>query len=197
MDSENVEGQHMYDSGKVEVNVEEIMRDIRRKIQMEEERLPSFESIPLRGERAQPGTVQEQVAQPGTVQEQMDWPLFMESLGYVNLNYDIPYYWSFGPNSIKTFLKRVVRKLVKCILPPILAKQNMMNANFVRCLNQLRCFVEDTRARDAVWSRDLEAIREGQRNSTEKLRELESYYEEQQLGQEKKLKNLFHQLGEM
>ena len=179
----------MYDAGKVEVNVEEIMRAIRRKIQMEEEAesLPSFESIPLRGERGQ----------PDVVQTQMDWPLFMESLGYVNLNYDIPYYWSFGPNSIKTFLKRVVRKLVKCILPPILAKQNMMNANFVRCLNQLRCFVEDTCAQGAKWSRDLETIREGQRDSTEKLRELESHYEEQQLEQEKKLKHLSHQLDEM
>ena len=154
----------MNDTGKVEVNVEEIMREIRRKIQMEEEaeRLPTFESIPLRGEKVQ----------PSAVQEQMDWPLFMESLGYVNLNYDIPYYWSFGANSIKTFLKRVVRKLAKCILPPILAKQNMMNANFVRCLNQLRCFVEDTRARDAKRSQDLEEIREGQRNNTEKLQEL-------------------------
>lgn len=154
----------MNDTGKVDVNVEEIMREIRRKIQMEEdaERLPSFESIPLRGERGQ--TV--------AAQEQMDWSIFMESLDYVNLNYNIPYYWSFGPNSIKTFLKRIVRKLVKCILPPILAKQNMMNANFVRCLNQLKCFIEDTRAQNAKWSHDLEALQEGQGNNTKKLQEL-------------------------
>ena len=135
----------MNDTGKIEVNVEEIMRNIRKEIQMEEEeeRLPSFESIPLRGE-----TVQVQG-------EKLDWPLFLESLSYVNLNYDIPYYWSFGPKSIRTFIKRVVRKLAKCILLPILFKQNLLNAHFVRCLNQIRFYIEKT---DLLFEQNTQKI---------------------------------------
>lgn len=60
-----------------------------------------------------------------------------KALQYINANYDIPYYWDMGPHGPKTALKRLVRKMMKCLIPPIMARQNEMNANFVRCINAL------------------------------------------------------------
>lgn len=142
----------------ITVNVEEIMKEIRRKIAMEEEarEVPTFDSIPIRGEEAK----------LAKSQENLDWPIFLNSLKYINLNYDIPYYWSFGPNSFKTFCKRVVRKIVKCIILPILSKQNQINAYTVRCINQLRYFAEEIQKRENT---DREAINNisGQLNGIE------------------------------
>lgn len=157
----------MSDTKKGHVDVEEIMRGIRREIQMEEEArtLPKFEDIPFRGAAPQ--------SAPTYVGTQVDWRVFLESLDYVNRNYDIPYYWSFGPNrSVKVFLKRVVRKLVKCIIPPILAKQNEMGARFVRCLNQLRWFVEETNAKNAELSAEIERLKGERAEQSDALRRL-------------------------
>lgn len=120
----------MADEKKIEVNVEEIMTEIRRKIQMETEvsQLPSFESVPIDGE----------VLQPPVSDDGIDWQLLSASLEYINRNYEIPYYWSFGASSVKTFVKRVVRKLARCIMLPILAQQNHINANVAKCISQLR-----------------------------------------------------------
>ncbi len=121
-----------------EINVEEIMGEIREQIRREAVMadIPSFEDIPIREEKTAATTDSTEA------EREKDWPFLLSSLQYANNGCDIPYYWSFGPNSPKTFAKRVVRKLLKCLIAPILAMQNNFNAHAVRCLNQLRYFVE-------------------------------------------------------
>lgn len=138
-------------SEQIEVNIEQIMEEIREKARIEADMqaLPAFESIPFRN------IPSEQRANEGK-----NWNEYMECLGYLNRNYEIPYYWSFGSNgSLKVFIKRVVRKLVKCILFPSLTKQNELNANYVRCLNQLRWVVEEQRAENEVLREEVRQLR--------------------------------------
>lgn len=122
----------MAEEHNVEVNVEQIMEEIREQIRREEEmkEIPAFESIPIREEVS--------AAEQDT---QSDLSKMEDSLRYLNVSYDVPYYWSFGPAGLKTFLKRVVRKLAKCLIPPILEKQNHFNAHVVNCLNIVKALL--------------------------------------------------------
>ena len=124
----------------IEVHVDEIMKEIRRNIQIEEEekQIPPFESIP----------VQNRTEVEPDASVSVDWPVLLDSLGYINLNYEVPYYNFLGPQSIKTFVKRVIRKLIRSIVNPIVNNQNILNAHFVRCLNQVRGLAETSKAQE-------------------------------------------------
>lgn len=153
-------------SEHIEVNVEEIMKEIRCKAQMEEDmqRLPVFESIPFHDEEAM---------QQSVCSTKQNWEEYLDSIGYLNRNYEIPYYWSFGSNSsFKVFIKRVVRKLAKCILFPILAQQNILNAHYVLCLNQLKSFVEESNAKNKELTAEVAQLRATEREHEQAVREL-------------------------
>ncbi len=91
-----------------------------------------------------------------------------KAVQYINANYDIPYYWDMGPRGLKTALKRLVRKVMKCLIPPIMARQNEMNANFVRCINSLSNMavnandqldgVRDDRRKLEILTKKMEAL---------------------------------------
>lgn len=158
------------------VDIEEIMREIRAQIQAEgpKEQVPPFHA-PVAGQNTEK-----------LQSSSDDWEEFMQNLRYVNLNYDIPYYWSFGPAGFKTFAKRVVRKLLKCLIPPILARQNEFNAHTVRCLNTMRYFMEEQRAEN----QKMKALEEQQCAENQKMKALE----EQQCAEVQKMKALQEQL---
>lgn len=80
------------------------------------------------------------------------------ALAYVNQNYEIPYYWVLGPKSLKTLLKRLVRKLIKCIIPPILEKQNRINKNTVLCLNQLSAFSKENALEIELYQQEVNSL---------------------------------------
>jgi len=107
------------------INIEEIMADIRKKIK--EENLTadmlSFEDVPYK----KPVQVQ-----PNTL-EAAD-----ESLRYLNTRYYIQPYKELKGNPIKVFFKKVLRKLVKFYIEPVVFEQNDFNANTVAVLNTLR-----------------------------------------------------------
>lgn len=138
------------------VNVEKIMEEIRREIQMEEalRDLPRFEDIPLDGgERPAPAEA------PAPAAGNVDWPLLAQSLDYLNRNYDIPYYWTFYGSKVKTFLKRLVRRLVKCILAPIVSMQDAVNTHVVRVCNNLKEAVVALMARADAHQGELARLR--------------------------------------
>ena len=132
---------------QLQINVEDIMREIRRSVNMEDDlaSMPRFADIPLR--TAEEVLPEEPVAIPtnmsGTENSRVNWDDMQESLRYVNGNYTIQYYWPFTGGRIKVFLKRVVRKLAKCLLLPIVVKQTEMNAFLVRCVNSLYASVTE------------------------------------------------------
>lgn len=132
------------------VNVEKIMEEIRREIQMEEalRDLPRFEDIPLDGGE-----------QPAPAEGNVDWPLLAQSLDYINRNYDIPYYWTFYGSKVKTFFKRLIRRLTKCILAPIVSMQDAFNTHVVRVCNNLKEAVVALMARTDAHQGELARLR--------------------------------------
>ena len=132
------------------IDVEQIMSEIREQIRREntELQMPAFEDIPVSGimVRQMPA-------------DEPNWAELEESLAFINSNYDIPYYWEFGGNTIKKFLKRVVRKLLKCLVPPILAKQNAMNSHIVRCLNAVRCYIDEDRRKAEIKDKEIAQLK--------------------------------------
>ena len=158
------------------VDIKEIMREIRAQIQAEgsKEQVPPFHAH----------VVGQNVEKPQSGSD--DWEQFMQNLRYVNLNYDIPYYWSFGPSGLKTFVKRIIRKLLKCLIPPILARQNEFNAHTVRCLNTMRYFIEEQRAEN----QKMKDLQEQQCAENQKMKDLQ----EQQRAEMQKMKDLQEQL---
>ena len=129
------------------VNIEEIMQEIRAQIRAEgvSEQVPQFRTPVVQSENGMPQSETTDV-----------WAQLLQELHYVNLNYDIPYYWNFGPAGLKTFAKRVVRKLLKCIIPPILARQIEVNAHTVRYMNAARCIMEKQQEENESLKRTLE-----------------------------------------
>lgn len=116
-----------------EINIEKIMEEIRQDIKNKGfvEIAPRFEDIPL------------SYSDMGMESEEFDRTEFQKSLDYINLNWDVPYYFNIGSKKITVFIKRVIRKLVKFLVWPINQKQNEMNANFVRSINQIRNYIDN------------------------------------------------------
>jgi len=98
--------------------------------------------------------------QPAVVDAPPDWTQLRGSLNYVNHNYEIPYYWTLGPRGLKTLLKRLVRKAGKCIIAPILERQNRFNRNAVCCLNQLSASLVESTLEGEVCLQELNALQE-------------------------------------
>ena len=115
----------------VAVNVEEIMQGIRKQLRMESdlESMPVFQDIPIRG--CDMHAVNEGDA------AQLEKDEIEAAMENINSSHSILYYWEFTGNRLKVFLKRVVRRLAKCLLLPIVEKQNELNANLVCCINNL------------------------------------------------------------
>lgn len=152
------------------VDVEEIMRQIRADIQMQEDlkSLPDFESIPLSGGEAL-------VVPVGY----LDWAIYRQSLDFINAHYEVPYYWTFTGNPVKVLFKRVVRKLLKCMLCPLLAMQNRFNAHVMRCLGQLKLYADDARETDEKLARETAELRRQVEELQEQVRRLSAQAETQ------------------
>lgn len=106
--------------------------------------------------------------------EEEHWDEFLESFQYMNNNYMIPCESNLGPSNIKTFVKRVVRKLTRSIIVPIVNMQNQFNANAVRCVNTERIFMENQQRTNEFLKAEnsqLKALIEKQKDELRKLQD--------------------------
>ena len=106
--------------------------------------------------------------------EEEHWDEFLESFQYMNNNYMIPCESNLGPSNIKTFVKRVVRKLTRSIIVPIVNMQNQFNANAVRCVNTERIFMENQQRTNEILKAEnsqLKALIEKQKDELRKLQD--------------------------
>lgn len=114
-----------------EINIEEIMKEIRQNIKergYDKEPL-SFDDIAIPEE-------------PVRVKSQVDMEALATELEFLNGNWnnaaDVPVGGGIG-----SFIKKFIRKSTAFIVRPIINFQNAYNASNVRCLNQLRVCVEE------------------------------------------------------
>lgn len=101
------------------INIEEIMAEIKRGIKEKglTADMLSFEDVPYRGS-----------AQGDNAEQALD---------YLRANYYIQPYKEFKGNPVKVFVKKVIRKLVKFYVEPVVLEQDDFNANAVTVLSSL------------------------------------------------------------
>lgn len=119
------------ETGKIEVNIEEIIQEIRREIQEKgyKETDLSFSDIPIPEARSG----QASAVSMGYTQEDLK-----NILDYLNANYlhDIMLPFESG-NPVAAVFKKAVRKMVRFLFYPVLAQQNAFNGSVVNALNIL------------------------------------------------------------
>lgn len=116
-----------------EINVEEIMEEIRKNIK---ER--GYDKEPLSFEEVQTS----QPALQGDVGYNADD--FLHELEYLNHNWNNNFQTPVASrNAIATFIKRVIRKCTRFIIFPIVNFQNAYNVSNVRCLNQIKEYMAE------------------------------------------------------
>ena len=98
------------------INIEEIMAEIKQKIKEQglTADMLSFEDVPYKKN-----------AQSGSASEALD---------YISTHYYIQPYKELQGNGIKVFFKKVLRKLMKFYVEPVVFEQNDFNANAVTAM---------------------------------------------------------------
>lgn len=101
------------------INIEEIMAEIKRGIKEQglTADMLSFEDVPFK-----------KTAQGGSASEALD---------YITSHYYIQPYKELKGNPVKVFIKKVIRKLVKFYVEPVVFEQNDFNANAVTVMKSL------------------------------------------------------------
>lgn len=101
------------------INIENIMAEIKQKIKEQglTADMLSFEDVPYRKN-----------AQSGSASEALD---------YISTHYYIQPYKELQGNGIKVFVKKVLRKLMKFYIEPVVFEQNDFNANAVTVIKSL------------------------------------------------------------
>lgn len=101
------------------INIEEIMAEIKQSIKEQglTADMLSFEDVPFK-----------KTAQGGSASEALD---------YITSHYYIQPYKELKGNPVKVFIKKVIRKLVKFYVEPVVFEQNDFNANAVTVMKSL------------------------------------------------------------
>ena len=101
------------------INIEEIMAEIKQSIKEQglTADMLSFEDVPYKKN-----------AQRGSASEALD---------YVSTHYYIQPYKELQGNPVKVFIKKVIRKLTKFYVEPVVFEQNDFNANAVTVMKSL------------------------------------------------------------
>lgn len=114
------------------INIEEIMAQIKREI--EEKGLTpdmlSFEDVPYK-------KPVQAAAEPGASLSDAG-----EAFAYVNAHHYVQPYKPLAGNPLKVFFKKVIRKLTKFYVEPVVFEQNSFNAAAVNILNVMKTTAE-------------------------------------------------------
>ncbi len=147
------------------INIEEIMAQIKREI--EEKGLTadmlSFEDVPYK----KPVQIETDGAASLLAAD--------ESLAYVNAHHFVQPYKPLSGNPIKVFFKKVIRKLMKFYVEPVVFEQNSFNASVTNVLNVMKNNAEscqDDDMTDGLLSR-LETLELSQKELRGRIDSLE------------------------
>ena len=119
------------------INTEEIMKQIRAEIKEKglNSSMLSFEEIPFQPEISRA----EQNFQPASLQQ---------STEYLNIRNQIEPYKPIEGNFLIVFIKKVIRKLMKFYLLPIITEQNALNLHTANAVNQINCYIQEQQKTD-------------------------------------------------
>ena len=126
------------------IDPDRVLEDIRAELNCESHApAPAFsesfgmEAMPT----ASPGTGPAAVGEDNGVVYQM----FANEAQYLRATCHVPYYWDFGSGP-KAFIKRIIRKLMRCVMLVINDKRNDFSLHTVNAIEDLKAIVEAQRA---------------------------------------------------
>lgn len=121
------------------INVDEIVNQIRAEIKKKglEPSMLSFEDVPFDKEVSHTET-------------HFELSSLVQSADYMNARNQIEPYKEISGNPISVFIKKVIRKLVKFYIMPIMTEQNALNYHCANAVNQISCYVQDNSKIDVV-----------------------------------------------
>ncbi|MGN0677189.1 MAG: hypothetical protein ACI4K5_05535 [Ruminococcus sp.] len=113
------------------INVDEIVNQIRAEIKEKglEPSMLSFEDVPFDKEVSHTET-------------HFELSSLVQSADYMNARNQIEPYKEISGNPISVFIKKVIRKLVKFYIMPIMTEQNALNYHCANAINQVSCYVQ-------------------------------------------------------
>lgn len=119
----------------ITVNVEEIMREIRAEIKEKglDSSMLSFEDVPMDGAHAVPAAVSPTGAG-------FDIAVLNDCAGYLEAHDQIDPYKPIAGNPVFVFVKKVIRKLLKFYMVPIISEQNAINRQVTNAVRQMSLY---------------------------------------------------------
>lgn len=135
-----------------DINIEEIMQEIRQNIKDKgyDKEPVSFEEIEM-----------PQGAVSGGEGYQAD--VLLSELEYLNHNYYNQFHVPInGGNPFAVLIKKVIRKLTRFLVVPLVEFQNQYNASSLRCMNQMKEYItelETYQSRVEELEKELDAIK--------------------------------------
>ncbi len=121
------------------INTEEIMKQIRAEIKEKglDSSMLSFEEIPF---------AQEVSHADGSFQLSS----LKQSAEYLSIRNQIEPYKPIEGNFLVVFIKKVIRKLVKFYIMPIMTEQNALNLHTANAVQQVSHYIQDRQASDNI-----------------------------------------------
>ncbi len=137
------------------INTEEIMKQIRAEIKEKglNSTMLSFEEIPFQQEVSH--------AEPN-----FQLASLQQSAEYLNIRNQIEPYKPLEGNFLVVFIKKVIRKLVKFYIMPIMTEQNALNLHTANAIHQMHLYIEEQQKKIS----DLETKQESQRQELQALK---------------------------
>ena len=113
------------------VDVEKIMQEIRDEIKEKglDKEILSFESI--------------QPVHSGSGEDSFDYEFFIDNVNKANATCLIELDKPLQGNPVSVFIKRVVRKLTRFYIAPVVSTQAEFNAYVTRSINSIRFYIEE------------------------------------------------------
>ncbi|MBR0484138.1 MAG: hypothetical protein IJJ69_05065 [Oscillospiraceae bacterium] len=126
------------------INTEEIMKQIRAEIKEKglDSSMLSFEEIPF----AQEISHADKNFQSASLQQ---------SAEYLSIRNQIEPYKPIEGNFLVVFIKKVIRKLVKFYILPIMTEQNALNLHTANAVQQMNNYIQDRQESDKI---DISAL---------------------------------------
>ena len=141
---------------KVTVDIEKIMKEIRNTIERNKQfDIPPFEAVFC----AENSTVE---CSQSTKSVDFVSPTITQlrnDVQYLQSNFSIPFYWDLG-HGFKAFIKRIVRRLIKCILMNIVSCQNTYNSFVAETSDVIRLVVEEQQNEIQLLKNEINTLKQ-------------------------------------
>ena len=82
----------------------------------------------------------------------------------LNHRWKIQTYRNLNSGKLVTFMKKVIRKMIRFYVDTVVEDQNMFNANIVKTMNLMNCYIQEQEATIATLKNRIQQLEKEQEN---------------------------------